>query len=101
MTAEDLAALQTDVLVGFVLARAAAGLSDGTIACDVLHLEQVRGCPSALLQAVEQRVYAERGAYVCVKPVIMGQDPLTSIGPIEHAPLGVGPMKRGVGLSAG
>ena len=42
MTAEELAALQTDVLAGFVLARAAAGLSDGTIASDVLHLEQVR-----------------------------------------------------------
>jgi len=34
VTAEDLAALQTDVLAGFVLARAAAGLSDGTIASD-------------------------------------------------------------------
>jgi integrase len=42
VTAEDLAALQTDVLAGFVLARAAAGLPDGTIASDVLHLEQVR-----------------------------------------------------------
>ncbi len=42
MTAEDLAALQTDVLAGFVLARAAAGLADGTIASDVLHLGQVR-----------------------------------------------------------
>jgi len=41
VTAEDLAALQTDVLAGFVLARAAAGLSDGTIASDVVHLEQV------------------------------------------------------------
>ena len=41
-TAEDLAALETDALAGFVLARAAAGLSDGTIASDVLHLEQVR-----------------------------------------------------------
>jgi hypothetical protein len=29
VTAEDLAALQTDVLAGFVLARAAAGLPDG------------------------------------------------------------------------
>jgi hypothetical protein len=35
VTAEDLAALQTDVLAGFVLARA-AGLSDGTIASDVV-----------------------------------------------------------------
>jgi site-specific recombinase XerD len=42
VTAEDLAALQADVLAGFVLARAAAGLPDGTIASDVLHLEQVR-----------------------------------------------------------
>jgi hypothetical protein len=42
VTAEDLAALQSDVLAGFVLARAAAGLSDGTIASDVLHLEQIR-----------------------------------------------------------
>jgi hypothetical protein len=31
VTAEDLAALETDVLAGFVLARAAAGLSEGTI----------------------------------------------------------------------
>ncbi|AQZ70398.1 recombinase [[Actinomadura] parvosata subsp. kistnae] len=41
-TAEDLEALETDVLAGFVLARAAAGLSDGTISSDVVHLEQVR-----------------------------------------------------------
>ncbi|MEV4116551.1 hypothetical protein [Nonomuraea sp. NPDC049695] len=40
--AEDLEALETDVLAGFVLARAAAGLSDGTISADVVHLEQVR-----------------------------------------------------------
>ena len=36
VTAEDLAVLQTDVLAGFVLARAAAGLSDGMIASDVV-----------------------------------------------------------------
>ena len=40
---EELAAFETDVLAGFVLARAAAGLSDSTIAGDVIHLEQVRG----------------------------------------------------------
>ena len=39
---EDLAAFETDVLAGFVLARAAAGLSDRTISLDVTHLEQVR-----------------------------------------------------------
>ena len=42
VTAEELAAFETDALAGFVLARAAAGLSDGTIASDVMHLEQVR-----------------------------------------------------------
>jgi hypothetical protein len=39
---EKLAGFETDVLAGFVLARAAAGLSDGTISSDMLHLEQVR-----------------------------------------------------------
>ncbi len=39
---EELAAFETDVLAGFVLARAAAGLSDWTISLDVWHLEQVR-----------------------------------------------------------
>ena len=39
---EDLAEFETDVLAGFVLARSAAGLADGTIRSDVGHLEQVR-----------------------------------------------------------
>ena len=39
---EELGAFETDVLAGFVLARAAAGLSDGTISSDVIHIEQVR-----------------------------------------------------------
>jgi len=34
---EELGAFETDVLAGFVLARAAAGLSDATISSDVLH----------------------------------------------------------------
>jgi hypothetical protein len=42
VTPDDLAALETDVLAGFVLARAAAGLADSTIASDVVHLEQIR-----------------------------------------------------------
>jgi hypothetical protein len=33
---------ETDVLAGFVLARASAGLADGTISSDIGHLEQVR-----------------------------------------------------------
>ena len=39
---DELDAFETDVLAGFVLARAAAGLSDGTISSDVIHLEQFR-----------------------------------------------------------
>ena len=42
VTPDDLAALETDVLAGFVLARAAAGLADSTIASDVVHLERIR-----------------------------------------------------------
>jgi hypothetical protein len=40
---EELAEFETDVLSGFVLARAAAGLADSTIRSDVTHLEQARG----------------------------------------------------------
>src|SRR5258708_5553468 len=39
---DELAAFETDVLAGFVLARAAAGLADATIRPDELHLEQDR-----------------------------------------------------------
>ncbi|WP_067480092.1 tyrosine-type recombinase/integrase [Nocardia amamiensis] len=39
---EELAAFETDVLAGFVLARASAGLADGTIRGDMSHLEQIR-----------------------------------------------------------
>jgi len=38
----EVEAFEVDVLAGFVLARAAAGLADGTIAADVGHLTQVR-----------------------------------------------------------
>ncbi|MBB5773950.1 hypothetical protein [Nonomuraea jabiensis] len=59
-TAEDLEALETDVLAGFVLARAAAGLSDGTISSDVVHLEQVRawfGRPLWEMEAADADTY--------------------------------------------
>jgi hypothetical protein len=36
-----LADFETDVLAGFVLARASAGLTDATVRGDVGHLEQV------------------------------------------------------------
>lgn len=41
-SADELAAFETDVLAGFVLARAAAGLADSTIRVDLSRLEQVR-----------------------------------------------------------
>jgi hypothetical protein len=39
---EEIERFETDVVAGFVLARASAGLSDSTIRGDVSHLEQVR-----------------------------------------------------------
>ena len=41
-SAEDLAGFETDVLAGFVLARASAGLADSTIRNDTGHLELIR-----------------------------------------------------------
>lgn len=41
-SAEELERFETDVLSGFVLARASAGLEGGTIRGDVGHLEQIR-----------------------------------------------------------
>jgi len=41
-SAEELAAFETDVLAGFVLARASAGLADATIRSDLSQLEQIR-----------------------------------------------------------
>ncbi|MEU6510562.1 hypothetical protein [Streptomyces sp. NPDC046942] len=42
VSAEELEQFESDALAGFVLARASAGLTDGTIRGDVGHLEQVR-----------------------------------------------------------
>lgn len=39
---EEIERFEADVVAGFVLARASAGLSDSTIRGDVSHLEQVR-----------------------------------------------------------
>ncbi|WP_327209424.1 hypothetical protein OG336_00715 [[Kitasatospora] papulosa] len=41
-TAEEPEQFETDVLAGLVLARASAGLADGTIRGDAWHLEQMR-----------------------------------------------------------
>lgn len=57
---EDPVEFETDVLAGFVLARAAAGLSDATISSDVIHIEQVRawlGRPLWTMQAADADAY--------------------------------------------
>ena len=65
---EELAGFEADVLAGFVLARAAAGLSDRTISLDVTHLEQIRawfGRPLWEMQPADADAYfgkALRGA---------------------------------------
>jgi integrase/recombinase XerD len=41
-TEDELAGFETDVLAGFVLARASAGLTDSTIRNDANHLELIR-----------------------------------------------------------
>jgi hypothetical protein len=50
---EELVEFETDVLAGFVLARAAAGLSDASISSDVIHIEQVRAWLGRPLWAME------------------------------------------------
>jgi len=41
-TLEELEAFEVDVLAGYVLARASAGIGDSTIRGDIGHLDQVR-----------------------------------------------------------
>ena len=57
---DELAAFETDTLAGLVLARAAAGLADSTIAGEVMHLEQVRawlGRPLWTMQPADADAY--------------------------------------------
>lgn len=59
-TEEDLADFETDVLAGFVLARASAGLVDSTIRNDTNHLELIRdwfGRPLWEMQAADADAY--------------------------------------------
>jgi site-specific recombinase XerD len=60
---EELDAFETDVLAGFVLARASAGLADATIRSDLSHLGQVRawfGRPLWELQSEDADAYFGR-----------------------------------------
>jgi hypothetical protein len=59
-TAEELADFETDVLGGFVLARASAGLVDSTIRNDTHHLELIRDWFARLLWEMQPPdVYVE------------------------------------------
>lgn len=62
-TADELADFETDVMAGFVLARASAGLADATIRADVGQLELVRdwfGRPLWEMEAPDADVYFGR-----------------------------------------
>ena len=57
---DELAAFETDTLAGLVLARAAAGLADSTIAPVAIHLDQVRawlGRPLWTMQPADADAY--------------------------------------------
>lgn len=55
VTAEQLAEFETDVMAGFVLARAAAGMADRSISNDLLDLEQIREWFGAPLWEMQPR----------------------------------------------
>ena len=61
-SAEELADLETDLLAGFVLARASARLADSTIRNDTGHLELIRDWvrPAAAGDAAVRRGYLLR-----------------------------------------
>jgi site-specific recombinase XerD len=62
-TVEELEQFETDVLAGFVLARASAGLVDGTIRGDISNLDQIRewfGRPLWELQPTDADEYFGR-----------------------------------------
>jgi hypothetical protein len=61
-TEDELADFETDVLAGFVLARASAGLTDSTIRNDANHLELIRdwfGHPLWEMQPPDADTYLE------------------------------------------
>ena len=63
VSAEELADLETDVLAGFVLARASAGMADSTIRNDTSHLELIRdwfGPPLWEMQPADADAYFGR-----------------------------------------
>ena len=64
-SAEEIEAFETDVLAGFVLARASAGLADSTIRNDTGHLDLIRewfGRPLWEMRPEDADAYVGRAA---------------------------------------
>ena len=73
---EELAAFETDLLAGFVLARASAGLADATIRSDVGHLEQTRtwfGRPLWEMEPADADAYFGRVLRAAAKGTRLGR----------------------------
>jgi integrase/recombinase XerD len=76
-TDEELADFETDVLAGFVLARASAGLVDSTIHNDTNHLELIRDWFGRPLWEME---HADADADADFGKVLRDAKPSTRIG---------------------
>jgi hypothetical protein len=101
-TPDDLAALETDVLAGFVLARAAAGLADSTIRNDNNHLELIRdwfGRPLWEMQPSDADTYFGKVVRDAKPSTRTGRRPLarctSSSWNCEHVGLEVGKLLLG------
>ncbi|WP_055530375.1 hypothetical protein [Streptomyces alboniger] len=86
-TAEELEQFETDVLAGFVLVRASAGLADGTIRGDVVHLEQMRSWSGRPLWEMEPPdADAYFGKVLRASPSFVPHPPRGSLTRVIHAP---------------
>jgi hypothetical protein len=70
-SADEVAAFETDVLAGFVLARASAGLADSSIRNDTGHLDLIRDWLGRPLRKMRGWTYIGTGSHV--KAVRVGQ----------------------------
>ena len=72
---DELAAFETDTLAGLVLARAAAGLADSTIAGEVIHLEQVRAWLGRPLWTMQPCPCRKRHPYSSCRMLVLMEHP--------------------------
>ena len=88
---EELAGLETDVLAGFVLARASAGLADSTIRNDTNHLALIRdwfGRPLWEMQPTDADAYFGK--------VLRDAKPSTRAGRLSRTPAGQADFSLGL-----